>query len=197
MALNFSSTFVQSSLNQVLAPSNVFNIQLTPIINQTAPLSANGKPTFSAIWSSSFNVKIDELFSTETQYTFFQRAQTNITVILEETVFYVSNAQKPIARQTEVIFHTLLFTIVVLEIFGLLFLVIKLMITPLCRTVGFRVKACFSKRKCYNMDVIDNLPTELTIRTDNSMASPPSDSMERSDRKRSEIHTILQISCDN
>jgi hypothetical protein len=43
----------------------------------------------------------------------------------------VSNEQQPIARQTEIIFHNLLFTIVVLELFGLAFLMIKLLLVPL------------------------------------------------------------------
>ena len=113
------------------------------MVNQTAPLSNHGVAEFSGIWSSSFSVNSDELFSNETAYSFFYRAQTNISVSISQSIFYVSNAQEPIARQTEVIFRSLLFTIVVLEVFGLLFLVVKLLLGPLFRFIV----ACFHKHR--------------------------------------------------
>jgi hypothetical protein len=131
MELNFASTFIPSSLDQVLAPSTLFSLELTQIVNRTAPMDSNGLATYSAIWSSSFSVNTDELFSEETRYTLFQRTYTNVTVTIDESIFYVSNVQEPIARHTEIIFHNLLFTIVVLELFGLFFLLIKLLLVPL------------------------------------------------------------------
>ena len=109
MELSVASTFVSSFLNQVLAPSSLFSLQLTPIVNQTDPLYSEGLPTFSAIWSVSFDVNTDEQFITETRYTFFQRVQTNVTVTIAQTIFYISNKHEPIARQTEIVFHNLLF----------------------------------------------------------------------------------------
>ena len=135
MDLNFASTFVSSSLDQVVAESTVFPIELTQIVNQTDPLSSDGLPIFSAIWSYSFSVNIDELFTNGSRYTFFYRTQTNISVTIAENIFYVSNLQQPIARQTETIFRSLLFTIVVLEVFGLLFLLVKLLLVPMFRTI--------------------------------------------------------------
>ncbi|CAF4058555.1 unnamed protein product, partial [Adineta steineri] len=58
-----------------------------------------------------------QLFTNESQYTFFYRTTTNISVTIEQNIFYIGNLQQPIARQTEVMFHSLLFTIVVLEVF--------------------------------------------------------------------------------
>jgi hypothetical protein len=139
MALNFASAFVSSSLDQVLAGSIVFPIELTQIVNQTDPLSSGGLPTFSAIWSYSFSVDSDQLFTNESRYTFFYRTQTNISVTIGQNIFYISNLQQPIARQTEVIFHSLLFTIVVLEVFGLIFLVGKLLFIPMFRTILHRL----------------------------------------------------------
>jgi F0F1-type ATP synthase membrane subunit c/vacuolar-type H+-ATPase subunit K len=134
LELKFASTYAPSSPDQVLAPSLSFPIELTSVVNQTAPLSNHGVAEFSGIWSSSFSVNSDELFSNETRYSFFYRTQTNVSVSISQSIFYVSNLQEPIARQTEVIFRSLLFTIVVLEVFGLLFLVVKLLLVPLLRT---------------------------------------------------------------
>ncbi len=133
--LNFASTFVPSSLDQVLATSSVFAIDLTQIVNQTDPLNSSGLATFSAIWSYSLSVASDQLFTNQSQYTFFYRTQTNISVTIGQDIFYISNLQQPIARQTEIIFHCLLFTIVVLEVFGLLFLLMKLLFIPVFRTI--------------------------------------------------------------
>ena len=196
LELNVAPTFVPSSLDQVLAPSTLFNLQLTPIINQTAPLSTDGVPTFSAIWSSSFDVKTDELFASETRYTFFQRMQTNVTVTVEKTVFYVSNVEEPIARQTEIVFRTLLFTIVVLEVFGLLFLIMKLLIIPLSRIFISRVRQYFLSKKNNNVGVANDLPMVLANQTDNSMSDEQSDTVENFHSKQSALHTIVQLDHD-
>jgi hypothetical protein len=131
LELNFASTFIPRSTDEVLAPSTLFSIALTSIVNRTNPLNSDDLATFSAIWSSSFDVIIEDLFTSENRYTFFQRTQTNISVTIQKSIFYVSNEQQPIARQTEIIFHNLLFTIVVLELFCLVFLIFKLLLVPL------------------------------------------------------------------
>ncbi|CAF4307403.1 unnamed protein product, partial [Rotaria magnacalcarata] len=136
LELNFSSVFVSSSSDGVLAPSTSFVIGLTAIVNHTDPLNSDDWPTFSAIWSSSFDVITDDLFTVENRYTFFQRSQTNISITIQKSIFYVNNKQEPIARQTEIIFHNLLFTIVVLELFCLLFLINKLLILPLYHNIS-------------------------------------------------------------
>ncbi|CAF1400512.1 unnamed protein product [Adineta steineri] len=140
MALDFASTYVSSSPDEVLAESSTFSIELTQIVNQTDPLTDDGSSTFSAIWSSTFNVNSDELFTNESRYTFFYRTQTNISVIIDENIFYVRNLQQPIARQTEIVFRSLLFTIVVLEVFGLLFLLMKLFFIPVSRLISKTIK---------------------------------------------------------
>jgi hypothetical protein len=147
MELNFASTFIPSSLDEVLAPATLFALQLTQIINRTAPWNGDDLPTYSAIWSSSFTVEADELFSEETRYTFFQRTYTNVTITIDESLFYVSNLEEPIARQSEIIFHNLLFTIVVLELFGLLFLMIKLLLIPAFNTIFKRFKYISKKNQ--------------------------------------------------
>jgi hypothetical protein len=60
---------------------------------------------------------------------------TTIIIDISETPYYVQNVQSPIAKQPEVIFHTLLFTIVCLELCGLLFVICKLLVIPLFHKV--------------------------------------------------------------
>jgi hypothetical protein len=160
MELNFASTFLPNSLDEVLAPSTFFKLTLTEIINRTDPLNSDDLPTYSGIWSSSFNVNIDELFSTETRYTLYQRTFTNITISIGESLFYVSNQQKPIARQSEIIFRNLLFTIVLLELFGLFFLLNKLLIIPLFNII-YQCLQKFSKR-----NQIHIIKTDLNTKLD-------------------------------
>lgn len=147
METNFLQTFIPPSLDEVLAPSTIFSLELTQIINRTAPLSSDGSSNHSGVWLSTFKVEEDQLFIGETRYTYYQRTYTNITVTIDQSLFYVSNVQEPIARQTEVIFHSLLFTNVVLELFGLLFLVNKLIIIPALHKIMDRIKQKFSKNK--------------------------------------------------
>jgi hypothetical protein len=192
MELNVASTFTSSFLNQVLALSTLFSLQLTPIVNQTDPLYSDGSSTFSAIWSVSFNVNTDEQFVTETRYTFFQRVQTNVTVAIAENIFYISNKQEPIARQTEIVFHNLLFTIVVLEVFGLIFLIFKLLIVPLYSTIVNRIRQNFSK---HTNDIhIDRTLTLIRIDKINSVdKTRQSTIVEKVRRRRSTIPTIVSF----
>jgi len=50
---------------------------------------------------------------------------------ITETPYYILNSQSPIARLPEIIFHDFLFTIMILELFGLMFLIFKLAIIPI------------------------------------------------------------------
>jgi hypothetical protein len=152
MELKFASTFVSSSLDQILAPSATFPIVLTPIVNQTAPLNTDG--------SSTFNVIKDELFTNESRYTFFYRTQTNVSVTISQSIFYVSNLQQPIARQAEVIFRCLLFTIVVLEIFGLLFVLVKLLLVPMFRGIATCLKKHRARRN--RVEVANDLAIDVS-----------------------------------
>ena len=67
-------------------------------------------------------------------------ASTTITIIISETSYYIQNHQSLIAKQSEIIFHNLLFTIVCLEIFGLIFLLFKLAFLPLIHIIGQHFK---------------------------------------------------------
>jgi hypothetical protein len=81
-------------------------------------------------------------------------ASTELTVVISETSYYIKNRQLPIAKQGEIIFHNLLFTIVCLEIFRLLILLFKLMIDPLLRLIiaKFQKKSDILPIKMENVD---------------------------------------------
>jgi hypothetical protein len=61
---------------------------------------------------------------------------TTLTISISETSYYIKNVQSPIAKQAEVIFRTLLFTILCLELAGLAFLIVKLLIIPLYKKIA-------------------------------------------------------------
>jgi len=146
---------------------------MSQIVNQTNPLDSDGLTIYSAIWFATYTVQIDQLFVSEDRYSFFTRTQTNLSATISESIYYVKNEQEPIARQTEVIFHNLLFTIVVLELFGLLFLICKLFIVPLVRLLHEHMHRYLQKKKQVNVinDNSDNMHVAIEM---NDNCSPPS-----------------------
>ena len=60
---------------------------------------------------------------------------TSLTVTISETSFYIKNVQSPIAKKPEVVFRTLLFSFLCLEMFAMLFLIHKLIILPVFHEV--------------------------------------------------------------
>ncbi len=54
-----------------------------------------------------------------------------LTIVISETSYYIKNVQSPIAKQSEIIFRTLLFAILCLEICALVFVICKLLLIPL------------------------------------------------------------------
>jgi len=58
-----------------------------------------------------------------------------LTIVISETPYYIKNTQSPIAKEPEIIFHTLLFAFLCLEISGLIFLIFKLLLIPLFQQI--------------------------------------------------------------
>ena len=137
--LNSSFLIVASVTDHILAPSTEIVIHMTAVVNQTSPMNLSERPVFGTEWVLSVDVLPDELFTVETRYTFYKREKTIINIILVDEVYYVSNVQQPIARRSEIIFRTLLFTTVVIELFRLAFLISKLMFLPFFRFTAARL----------------------------------------------------------
>jgi hypothetical protein len=116
-------------------------------INETEPMNGNDESQFSGIWYPTFTVNKNQMFLSEQEYmTTTDLSKTTITIIISETAFYIKNDEEPITKQQEVIFHNLLFIIVCLEIFGLVFLLFKLILIPLFEFLLYRGKKHENRR---------------------------------------------------
>ena len=121
--------------NRTLVSDPVIDIQLTRVINHTNPLTDGDEHLFHGIWIPNILNELEKLFLTLDQFLYYGLLKPSITVSISETSFYINNVQEPIAKKFEVIFHDLLFTVVCLEIFGLLFLIVKLLFVPFFKLI--------------------------------------------------------------
>ncbi|CAF1076223.1 unnamed protein product [Adineta ricciae] len=96
-----------------------------------------------------------------TDYAVQTISETSVSLVLSETPYYVVNRQSPIAKLNEIIFHNIVFLIVCLEMFGLLFLVMKLFILPIIIVI-------LKKLKCNIVDKYDSESKE----TENEQEKP-------------------------
>ena len=90
---------------------------------------------YSALWSPVSTTSTSDLFLTYGDYIYYGLLKTSFLISISETTYYVMNVQQPIAKKAEIIFHNLLFTIVCLELFGLIFIAMKLICLPLFNSV--------------------------------------------------------------
>jgi hypothetical protein len=67
----------------------------------------------------------------------------------QPTKSYLENNQSPVARKAEINFHTVLFVSFALELFGLTFLIFKLIFVSLFRIIERRILFC-SQKKLYD-----------------------------------------------
>ncbi len=58
-----------------------------------------------------------------------------LTIIISETSYYIKNTQSAIAKEPEIIFHTLLFAFLCLETCAMIFLICKLFLIPLFQQI--------------------------------------------------------------
>ncbi|CAF0929545.1 unnamed protein product [Didymodactylos carnosus] len=134
-ALNFYQVFFVQNKTLAQNPSTLL-LQLTKVLNETEPLITGDHTIFKGIWTPTYTMNLNDLFISTSQYIQQSNStQSQITLTISETAFYIQNIQQPIAKQSEIIFHNLLFTMVVIEIFGFIFLVFKLLILPLLRFI--------------------------------------------------------------
>ncbi|CAF3728793.1 unnamed protein product [Rotaria sp. Silwood1] len=128
--LNFYESFSQNG--SVLAQALPISLVLTKVINETMPIEGE-ESNFTGIYIPTFAVDSKSLFLTQDQYIHSTSQAILLTIVLSETAYYVKNQQYPIAKRAEIVFHNFLFTIVCLEIFGLVFVLYKLTIQPIYR----------------------------------------------------------------
>ena len=65
----------------------------------------------------------------------FNLSATTLSLSIGETSYYIKNVQSPIAKRPEVVFRTLLFSFLCLELCAMSFLIVKLIIVPVFQKV--------------------------------------------------------------
>ena len=92
---------------------------------------------FAGIWYPTFTYSLTQMFLTANGYVMnADLASTTLTIVISETSYYIQNVQSPIAKEPEIIFHIILFTILSLEISALAFLIFKLFLIPLYEKIS-------------------------------------------------------------
>jgi hypothetical protein len=115
---------------------------LFKIINRTANLTQDEPTKSSGVWQTMFigsELSDQLLYNRRGEYHRYLSRETVLTISLSENHFYVENNQKPIARNAEANFHTVLFGSLALEMFCLTFLMFKLIFVPLFRLIERRI----------------------------------------------------------
>ncbi|CAF0867159.1 unnamed protein product [Rotaria sordida] len=134
--LNFYKSF--SKNESVLAQTLLVSLALTKVINETLSVK-DEKSDFSGIYIPTYTIDLNSLFLSREQYIRSTSQTILLSIVLTETPYYVKNQQQPIAKQPEIVFHNVLFTVACLKIFGLIFILYKLIFKPiyhsLCQTV--------------------------------------------------------------
>jgi hypothetical protein len=80
-------------------------------------------------------------------------SSTTLTIEISETSYYIKNDQSPIAKEAEIIFHTLLFTILCLELCALAFVIIKLLLIPLYHKIYALYSRHFNNRVAQTLEM--------------------------------------------
>ena len=62
-------------------------------------------------------------------------SRTTVRLMISEAPHYIKNVQSPIAKQPEVVFRTLLFSSLCLELCAMAFLIAKLIVLPVCHKI--------------------------------------------------------------
>jgi hypothetical protein len=134
--LSFAQTLSMSGRLLTQQPS--CTLGLTKIINRTYSLEEDGETEFSGLWLPTISGTLDQMFIDASEYNYATSTSTIFSLVISEGSSYVLNVERPITDEDELIFTNLLFTILCLEIFGLGFLIFKLIIIPLIkRVVGY------------------------------------------------------------
>jgi hypothetical protein len=166
--LNFYQAF--SKNGYLVSQTLPIALAMTKMINETKPMVGE-ESTFSGIYVPTFTVDNNSLFISIDQYVRSSLTLTTLTIDITETPYYVKNLQEPIARQSEIIFRNLLFTIVCLEIFGLVFILYILAFKPLHRFVSRKCLAdkeeTVSNKKLVNGDLSYAIDRTNSGQTDN------------------------------
>ena len=127
--------------NETLGRKPHVSFMFTKVINKTEPLVAGDLILYSGLFIPTVTAEgISDkfLYDLHGEYQRYLFTYTFLTIDLGETQFYILNRQDPIVRKGEMIFHNVLFTIAVIELFGFTFLICKLAVIPFVRLLTSR-----------------------------------------------------------
>ncbi|CAF4363247.1 unnamed protein product [Rotaria sp. Silwood2] len=106
--------------NQTIGLTTNFNVRLIKVINITEPLKGNDKIIFDGRWAPTTKY-VDDLsdelyFEKDGQYLRYASHTTKLIVRFKEETYFLENKQSPIVRLQALVFHTLLFFSLIIEI---------------------------------------------------------------------------------
>ncbi|CAF1251216.1 unnamed protein product [Adineta ricciae] len=129
--LNVSKVFNDTS--RIVGSTRAFplDLHLTKIINITEGLTNADQTMYSGLWFLTFSSEPTRLYVADDPDSVSSRDA--IELKLAETSFFIKNRQKPIARNSEIIFSTILFVCMCLDLLCMIFLLIKLWLKPILK----------------------------------------------------------------
>ncbi|CAF3426081.1 unnamed protein product [Rotaria socialis] len=164
--LNAYRSFSQNG--SALAHTLAVSLTTTKVINETVPIDGHDS-NYTGIYALTYGANLNSLFLSQAAYSQLTSTETILTVAIGESTYYVKNVQEPIVKRAELIFHNLLFTVVCFEIFGLLFVVYKLIFEPMYNLI---VRMYYRRRERYQANDQKN-NEELTSIDHRSNVEPP------------------------
>jgi hypothetical protein len=127
-----------STTSETLSRMTTLHIMMVKVINMTKPLKVGGDTHYDGRWAPTFvesSLSDELIYEQDGHYLRYISERTIVTITLSEHPFYLQNNQQPIVRRAELAFHTLLFCTLIIELFGMGFLLFRLVIMPFIRAV--------------------------------------------------------------
>jgi hypothetical protein len=120
--------------NQTIGLYTDFTVSLIKVINVTQPLINGENTIYDGRWSPtiSSDALSDELVLLQYgEYMRYVNDRTSFIIQFYEESYFLQNNQKPVVQVAALIFHTLLFISLIIEIFATIFLIFKLCCVPM------------------------------------------------------------------
>ena len=143
-AMKFSQSFTMR--NRLVATEPDFALELIPLVNETRALGTDEISQYSAIWlpvvkkDDSRNFVREEAYESDSTTRF-----RLLSIELTRSTYYISNVEKPIIKSKRAIFRNILFASTCMELVGFAFLLCKLVVLPICRSI--MAKICPDRNK--------------------------------------------------
>jgi hypothetical protein len=141
--------------NDTMSSRPEFDITLTKVIHRTESLENGNLPKYAGLWiplitgkDATTKLIYEPIFDGCQRYYY---RSSKIIVRLMESQFYIQNKQEPIARKYEIFFHNILFLGVILELFGIAFLINKLLLLPFTRLILNRLNKHYHHKTILNI----------------------------------------------